>query len=424
MRLGNFWGLTAPMILIIFDDDWDVLHHYFDVLNNEANSILLADVQQEFLFLRNILSTEEYKIPEVEQVIGQMISAGLDCNCGKVSGKDEVFVETLITEITFKVISKIIKSEKKMEFKKVPDDLRGFVAEYVRSNVIPSRELATVSTKIFKALEPGNVPTVSALAVKFHLQRVVPEYVCYGNERTKMTPDLEKIWQYFAERLGVINQIIEWCTVGDVESERVFNVPFFSLIQWKPSSIQYKILDAFSPVEDRQTADLVKDCKERCAEEIQRYRECFDKYVVAKNTVQEEDVLSEEQLVSVLSEERGAASFFVPLFKAGVRVSDYQEEDLRMLCDIFARIRGLKKFSKIFGIQMDENSVGEEAVKIGICGLNTYSLELFREAIFGITLVNRGKIEKSPETIAEIEAVIRDVQALLDSIQPVGEVLL
>ncbi len=413
------------MILIAFDNDWDTLHHYLDVLNNDTNSMLLADVQKEFIFLQRTLACCAYEAPEVEKVADQLISAGLSIDHGIVDGKDDIFIEKLITEITFKVISKIISSEKKNKFYKIPDDLRTAVSDFVKDGVFQSKEIATLHAKFLKTLGSDNRSHVSELAKKFRLTKVTPEEVYYGSKRTKMTKELKLVWEYFSARYAIVDKIIEWCSVGYVEAEQVFHIPFFDLIKWKPSSLRYRVLDLFSTVEERQTADMVLDCKAVCAAEIQRYNDCLNKYVIEEGVVQQdEEIISTDDLISILVEySQDCSIFFAHRFKSSIRISDYQEKDVRMLCDIFERINSIQSISAIFGVNMEDSDLCREAVNIGICGLNTHSLDLFKEAIIGISLTNRGKINKSRDELSEIKEIVRDVQALLNTLMPVGEVI-
>ena len=58
--------------------------------------------------------------------------------------------------------------------------------------------------------------------------------------------------------------------------------------------------------------------------------------------------------------------------------------------------------------------------KIGICGINLFSMDLFRMSLESLTFVSDSKIYRSVQDIEEFNLVLDNVQALITTIKPIG----
>jgi len=82
-----------------------------------------------------------------------------------------------------------------------------------------------------------------------------------------------------------------------------------------------------------------------------------------------------------------------------------------------------EKIAKTLGCSTNLNEVGKSMVRLGICGLNGCQLALLQEAIAN-TILSPNKFYVDQEVYDEVNSILdNDVLCMLDSILPVGEVL-
>ena len=419
MQLGGFWGMTAPMMLMAFDGQWEELYKWLGVLNTANNRRILDDTSLEFYALRLAVSSGVYTVSDVDSVSSELSPFTIVTD-GCINGKDDFFNQRLLVEFCNDFLKCVISADSRGRFYSVPEDLPGFVKGVLAGKSIKLNEIPKVLRRALKTLPEAAASTLGKAASKFHLSIKAPDVCCIGKEQFVLSDGAKKIWKWFYDRSDVIDRVIDICASRAVAEEMTFGVAFFDMVKRKPLSLKYKVIEIFDRAKERQTAHLVPKCISECATELEKYRKCLDKYVDnPRYSAGGEKSLMTFEDYQELSGRAGCSYFFNGLKKEGrFCYWHYTKEHFQMLVYVWERVSKLEP-DKVLGCR-NASQVAEET---GIFGINYYGIELLEDAISSISLTNKNKIKKDDEDLDVIERILDDVQALLDTLMPVGELL-
>lgn len=415
MRLGSFWGLPAPAILIVFDEDRDFLYKCLSKLDSDSTAGILVDVGKEFSFLKRMVSQCSWSVPEYDRVSEQYSPMKKVVN-GRLEGADDFFSMQFRSELVFRCLEEIVKREQRGDYREC-SALESGVDNLLANESFQLGKLDKIAKGLVKELSCVEQSCIEGVAEKFRLVRKAPDVLWFGGQKVRLQEDEQRVWQWFKDRIDFIDEILKRCHHGRSREETTFGVPFFDMTKRKPSSLQYKVIDIFDCAKDYKTSHLLVKCIEECSVELAKFKQCLKKYVLSNddNSV----VMDQDTFINVLAAQSNECiDFFGNMLREGImKYDDYQVEDVEMLCKIFELVVARSDWDKVIGVQ-DADKV---ARRIGVCGLSEHSLPLFSEAVSGISLMHQGKIKKSPEYVQEIQSVVSDVDALLQTLLPVGQ---
>lgn len=420
MRIGSFWGLPAPMILIVFDGHYDFLQECIAKFNTDANFESVNDVQKEFMALEQACNSADYVLPEFDAVYLK-ISPLAVVNHGKSSLGDEV-VDRLVTDVSLLVVEKVAKEAILGNFFSVPDNLRGCVDQWFIDNTFSVREVKSVVNKIVKTFSRSEVSPLPELCRKYGLRVVPCDYVYNEGRKVKVTDDLKVVWQWFHDRLDVVSQYTSSLRNTVPVEDMVFGILFFDLIKRKPNSLKYKVIEIFDGAKERQTSHLIAKCIQECSTELAKFEKCVESSVSLDSCNDSSDVLTKSKFESILSSQDDECRMFFNrlVYSGSLVVEDLLIQSFEMLVKLYYLICRIGSVEGFFGVS---GGIELAACDIGICGLNNHSLTLFAKSIAGIPLAGHGKVLKTQGELDELNLVLDDVKALLDTLRPVGEVL-
>ena len=111
-----------------------------------------------------------------------------------------------------------------------------------------------------------------------------------------------------------------------------------------------------------------------------------------------------------------------------IRLEDYRVRDFELLCQLYDTAKKLDAdfLNKTFGLSLTAEGWGalsEEMCSFFVCGLNVQSLPLLCEAITTTTLTAPDSVKKSEEYLDKMNEILADVECLLNTIRPIGDVL-
>ena len=139
MRLGTFWGFTAPTLLLAYDDT-DEISSIIQFMRDSTNSDIIKNLHIELYFLMKSKELEEVSLlpPEggyfSERYPDAFISYGTFVN----AGVQDVAQIDLVNEIIHKVAQKILTGESKGKFVKINhtvyDTVQPMISSYIQEN--------------------------------------------------------------------------------------------------------------------------------------------------------------------------------------------------------------------------------------------------------------------------------------------------
>ncbi len=428
MRLGNFWGMTVPMSLLIFDGRYEELLSYLSALNTSMSKHLLIDIQKEIVALLSVIGCASYKLPKYEKVIDSLLEMDVVVQDGTIEGdEDGVLFQSVVSEVAYRVLELVLKRAGNGEFYQVPAKLRDYVEDFCRRGEFDGLSASGLPGKILKSFSSGKSLYLGENVKTFQLIKSPPKVIYFGGKKTIVTEILEKVWQFYADRESVLRDMLRCCTTGYQNEEEVFGVPFFSMIKRKPESLRYKVLEIFERASVIAEKRILVDCIRECSEEILKFERLVKEFVIEEGITENTEMMSDSKLAylshSLFQSEKESDIFIGYLVEGKLTLSDLKEEDFRLLIALRRRLKEFEKCNLVecFGVEgiRDEELI-EECCNIGICGLNKYSIKLFEEALAGVTLSGHGKIQKTREELEKIDQIIADVKALVCTLVPVG----
>lgn len=412
MRLGGFWGLTAPMFVVAFPESKDALK-LFNAFKETSNGAILKDLQKEFVQLQKISSYVVYTSQielSAEYADYSWQSGGVE-NAPEISG-------AIAREITERVLAKIMNNEARGKFVDATS-LEACISNYLASNSFQLSRIAKAVTEIIHLLPEATGSNCGALLQKYPLKSSVVDNVIVNGRRHAMTEDEKAIVEYYVSRMDDIALWVDALSVAEAEEEDVFGLPFSSLVRRKPESIRYAVLNIFEPVKQVGNAKMLEKVVSNVKSDAKRMKELYPRFVETRG-----------QSIAEATESMVDGGFFTSsreLRSAGFDWSALTARDREILQLAYEGVRRVTPdaLNKVFCVSVtDWDSYGEQlSNSIRVCGLNGCAERLFIEAVCN-TVMSDNKIFRDAETIAKVQAILEnDIDGLVATYLPVGEVI-
>lgn len=443
MRIGSFWGMPAPMVLLAFEDD--TIMQLLDTLNTVLNQQILRDVRAEFAVLCSIekivrpvldkpdflqVSNSYETVLRVEQ--GKLVFAS------STQGTEGLNLATLqqdwMSELTIDLAQKIVDTESRGSgialTSASSDELHGVIQSALAGKSFPLSDTASFILEIVRARRTDHSSLTQQILREFSHSMRIPNSVIVDGEKVLVSDEMRKVMMWYAERLPRIQRIAASINSETMHEEMVFGIPFFDLLKRKPESLIYMVMNKFDYVKNKQTAHGMEIVCADVRDNLDRYRICIDKYTVRRDEKVDLALLDKEafeRYCESLPEDEH--KFMKQCVDSSIfSIDDSTLNDAKVLVDLYRGVRKLNYayFNEVFGLNCTPRQwdvLVRNLCKTCICGLNNYSSELFSEALRNISLAADTKIGKPDEFFEKIERIESDVESLLSTIRPIGEVL-
>ena len=438
MKLGSFWGLTAPMLMLAKDKlTKDVYQKYMSVLNVAGNTVFLIDVQKELKYLYDYIVNFPYTYSTNDTDFYNLV--GVTIKNGIAGDGDLVYLleDKIYCGIGVKICTELQKGNARysrsllqypVNTEKI---LRTEIKNYMQENEIDCDRLNGPIQKILRKYKSESTEDclqateIQHVAELFNLELTVPDRIMRNGVEIELKELDKKYLLYLKKNLQYLEGCICSIQISGVADIPIFDTTFQTFIHRKPACLYYIMVKKFDYLKTNNVSMLNTILKESRSS-LQRLKDAVSKFVVVDTNT--EDVLTQEQFDDIVSSfDTSKAEFFKKLVSDSyIYISDFILDDLNLLSDLydilidfdlvyFADVLGVSSFS-----EEEFDAFNARMQAIGLFGLNRYSFNLFREFIKSVVLVTTDKISKTEEQISELELVLNNVQAFLDSIQPIG----
>lgn len=441
MKLGAFWGLTAPMLVMskeFFPPE--VYEKYVSILNIPGNTVFLTDFQKELKYLLDYIDSFPFTY-ESAYTNDFVKLVGLTITNNNIFGNDEellyIAYDKLVAEIGIKILSDYRKGKNKYSSVKL-----GLIAgssnaiilkavkEFCSNNSVNMDNVKPAVIKILKQfktdvtdelLKSDDVPL---LVEQLHLVKSIPDVIVFDGNRVKLNELDKKFLNYLLDNESFIKNCIKSVRITKQKEIPIFGTTFHAYIRRKPTSLYYAVLRKFDYVKS-SNASYLRTILNEAREDLQTLKDCVKDYIIVGR--EEKDVLTDTDYTNLISSfDTDKILFFDSLrIEEYLDVSNLLREDLEVLASMYDIVSNLQctYFSSVLGESINIDTFAELDRKmrsIGIYGLNLNSLVLFKDFIKSVMLVTTDKIQKTDEQMEELQSVIDNVQALLDSIIEIG----
>lgn len=447
MKLGGFWGLTAPMLLILAkNNDIDEVKNMITSVNKYINYEVIEDLQTELLYLYNTIerfprSFSSDLLPE------ELVSKKqyLSIKSGKLVGlhqddDGDVLYSNLIQEITAKVVIEILKeiysgnNHFELNFGNSEIELRNnlfqYVKEFISKKSFRVNRIWSICDDIVDSLrsDVSCFTNQVLLCDAFFINVGFISNINVNGVQVSFSQEEMKIIEYFLDK-DTIKIILDNLDTFKYNERIVFNTPFRELVCRKPTSLLFLIINKFELVKTKRVKSFLENLVIELKEDLENFKRYFDEEIICDEDCDKRDfeILDTKMYFDIINQYKPEKmSFFNDLvLKNYINVSDLRVSDLHNLSSIYDSISLLNRenLNALFHVNYNNKQwdlFAQKLVKVGICGVNLFSLELFKESVRTISFISMTKFKKTRENIEQFNRIISDIEALLDTIRPIG----
>lgn len=418
MRLGTFWGLTAPMLVIAYDDVDEAIQAINFTRETIADNII-GNLHTELYFLKQAADLLQVRIktpeggffseyePTAQFYNGQVINA---------SCQVDVAIIDFTNELTIKIAQKILDGEKANKFVKIDFPVRSNLEKIVREQITTSdiacSDADRIAGKIYRSLKSAEgVSVESQILNDFSCEMKLPETFMRNGHVVKLTEPLKKIFYYFYNRRDDIERLFSETYAAKVEDTSVFGMPISDFMMRKPNFLEYITVQWFQYAVQRNNVSTLLDI-------MQDYEKNLDILEDAINNASVYDDMSNNSEFADVSKYDVSTSLMNP--------EQYTPEELTQMDLIFHKVNSLTPeviASKIGITESEFGSSFRDACDIGICGLNSYSTALFDRSVNSVVITDKSTCTRSAEYLDSARTSVENARALLRNIKPLGAAL-
>lgn len=415
MRLGTFWGLTAPMLLLAYDDFSEI--EQATVFTREStNSEMLQNLHKELHYL---IQSSNFASPRLldqeggwfsEREPRAYISKG---SFSAVSCQPDVAFIDLRNEMVTKLAQKIISGESRGRYvfselgtRKALEDK---VDDYIRSSTFYSADVPRIVNSMYReSKDPNGSSVASTLLMDFPYEMEMSEQLL-----SKFTDPADrdcamKVFKYYQGFLPQERKLFELTRTAKSEDLKVFNIELSNFLRRKPNFLEYVSVHWFKYLQGNKSAANLNSVVEEYSANLATLEDAV------KHSVKIADDTEFEQTTDFSMYE---VSVFLPID------TDYSEDEVLAINNIYQHVKDLSVnvIAEKIGVEpqiLERNF--QHLCDIGICGMNKFSLELFKEAVKNVVLTDSFSCRKTEAYIEELQKSIQNAKDLLRNIKPIG----
>lgn len=448
MKIGSMLGVTAPMFIILADcynqsKFSDLYTEFLNKVNNIANQEVVSDFKSELLFLAQTLDKFpiSYKFPYVQSF---KTDYGMCTNShGTITGSSDVEEASinLDQEFTLRIVSKIVQSLNEEESYDVRNmcnmsdvEIKQFIysiaSDYIKNNDFKFNTLQKQVIKCMKNIEKTGESFDKSKLLNRLLNMYdgcveLPSSLNTDSGLIDFSDNELKVIEYFLDRKSSIQSLLTGLEIKNNTDDLVFDLSPQVLLNRKPISLLYIVRDKFSYV--NHNATFLLKIKSEVQASLDAFKKIMKTRVISEKERDKQENLTISKIIELeqFKDDPYKKLFFIELFTTYFDPKEYDISDVNTLIEFYDAVSLLNL--DIINNTLHTNFTAEEfsnsqirLANVGITGLNLFSLPLFRDCIKLIVFTSNQYTVKTEEEIAEYERYIADIDALLETLLPLG----
>ena len=414
MRLGSFWGITAPMLVIATKQNG--MESILPMLNAvSTNKEIITDLKAELIYLLRAVDKIPKKyfppdnFPTVENfdksiryANGKLYAEGVD---------EQDFYMSLATGCVIYLLKKHNKSgtDFNLEIKPVSgiEDpvcinnrlvVINKIKEIIKDEDFYLSNLTKIYRKVSKELMTGTGGCdYKALAKSFLLNEKVPENLIVNGNSVSFSQEELKVIEFFVSSKETILELLSHLKVKEITENRVFGKTFRELMMRKPTSLYWATQERFDIIKSKNNESFLTSLLKEMRIDLKQF----------ENSLKTE-VISKKQYKS------GNLSLSNKIYLE--RINSFSQEKKQFFL-------GLNKIFNLNYTRSEWEKFIKSLNQIGICGINLFSMNLFKDSIGNMTFISNYYIVKTDEEILEFKNVLDNIKDLVSTIKPIGTIL-
>lgn len=415
MRIGSFWGLSAPMLLLAYDDVHEILDAV-DFVRKTVNGDSLRDLHAELHYLlesKNILITKlsapdggwfSENEPDAQINNGIIVDTACPVDMAAID---------LRNEIVTKLAQKILDGEKDGKFVQVERPLRisleDIADEYIRSSDFSSSEIDRVVSKLYRTIKSDTQCSLEAdILQSFKHESALPQSITRNGITVQLSSDIQKVYWYFYNRIDDIQLLFENTIASHVEETKVFGISASDFMQKNPDYLLRQTILWFKYLsQNKHSSSVLEDTVNEYKNNFNRLLSIISKAVTIEGATKSNDVNTADYAVSSLLQ----------------HPADYTDTELSAMNAVYEKVKSLtpQMIADKIGISVSAlDKVMLEVCNYGIFGMNEFSMQLFNDALQNVIVQDTSSCIKSASYLEQLAANVNQVKEMLNNIKPLG----
>lgn len=433
MRLGGFYGFTAPMLLMVYDDAVDNIIQNFNV---SLNSVTALEMKKELWHFKKALEDIKYdiivkndKLPEYAQSAriegGVLVGNSLD----EEAQTDIIY--SICDHCAAKLLERLYDSKQCLDVTSLENQdtflftLREVVMKSLESKSFSLDNIAPIVRSFLKNFNSdeskGNRKAVINNIKSFcSVEEKIPD-IYYVNEQViELDEDEYRVLCYFVKNKDKITEIQKAIKEDGVADENVFKISFMDFINRKPSSLYHMVVNQFDYLKNADIR-LLPGVLRNVTEEFSKCKRLIHEKLLLEE--KETETISVTQLDTYFSD-NDAIDFLQSVFD-NLHLTEIDVTDLKNLQTLYfaSECLSIKYLNSVWetNFTIDSfNNMVSKLNKLHVGGINLFTSYLFKQSLQEIIFTSGGQIRKSQEYLTELQQVCNDIDALLSTFKPIG----
>lgn len=445
MRLGGFWGITAPMLVIATKKNGiDKIKPMIKALSE--NRTVINDLKSELVYLYNTAN----KIPKKYFVAdGFATIESFDQSIRFVNGKlfsDTVDIQDFYMSFTVGCIMQMLNKHSKsgsnfrLPVKKVNTtsdavclenrvNVINTIVELISNEDFYLSSVKRVYRKILKSLETETGGCdLDSLAKSFMLNAKIPNNFIVNKETLTFSQEEIQILEFFANSKSVIRELLKYLKVKEIVENRMFGRSFRDILKSNPRALYWNVQERFDIIKSKNNSSFLTSLLRELTSDIEKFKNSLDTEVISQKdiSIAKSSLTNEIYIGMARNFSYAKKNFFVSLLHNGyVKASDLTEENFNLISSVYDLVNklGILDLNEFFNLDYTrsewENLI-QRLNKVGICGINLFSVQLLSISIENMTFVSNRFVIKNDDEISAFKNVLADIEALVSTIKPIG----
>lgn len=447
MKLGNFYGLTAPNIIIFMDQmGEDDFIEAVSLLNNPVDKNFILQAKQELGFFRKALDEipATYEAETNLSFLAQYPNAVIKNGVIEGAESNPIMLEQVKRVMAAKIASYVCQVNRRVmldtslykdnySVENVRKVFYEIILNFMQDNDVKFSEIDLCVNKIARKLldrKGSQIMTdekrvlFQTIVQAFQLKEVLLDNFSVGTTEIFLNEDDKKIITWFKKHRGTLDACLPYMTEKVVASNtQVFSMSFRDLVFRRPERLISEVVHFYKSANATVGREkIIKNIKTNVIEQVELFEKLFKENVLRKGTIEEEKTF----IVTIEEDDRKTLKALKRAVKNyDLRLDNCDEEKFQTIVKLFEFSMRLTKefYNELFGVELtleEWNATIEKLNVLGVAGLNFYSTHLFMRSLKLFSFDDKIKIEKTAEEIEDYNNVLSEIHAFLDSQLPVG----
>ena len=434
MRLGGFYGFTAPMLLMVYNDE---IRNTLNTFNVKLNSTTAVELKKELWHFKRSVQSIKTNITLKDDKLGLYANTCMVTN-GEITGsqvddfaKNEI-MDILCNHCAIKLYENIVAGK--------TYDLQGLdntasfnqtlyqlTEEALAGKTFALTNINVLQRAFIKLLKHdvgvGDInKTLQNIRSFCNIEEHLPNQIYVDDRVISLNDEEIKVIDYFKKNINKLDDADSNIHLVGFSDDNIFNISFVDFLNRKPSCLYYMIVRQFNHLKNSDIR-LFPNILAKVQSEFKHCKELIKERLLQESA--DLQFINRDELESVFEDaDTDVISFLSELYDT-LTIDEISLDDLIKLKALYyaACYLSLQNLNSVWGTSFTYeqfNQLTKKLNELGLGGVNLFTDKLYKESLKEIIFTNGSKINKSAEYMEELLQICDDIEAFLGTFLEIG----